>query len=57
MLLELMNFISLALIIPLPFLLIYAIKINNEVTVLVSILLTVFIMIAISNNYNFVIVI
>lgn len=55
MLLELMNFISLALIIPLPFLLIYAIKINNEVTVLVSILLTVFIMISISNNYNFVI--
>ena len=55
MLLELMNFISLALIIPLPFLLICAIKIDNEITVALSIFLTVIIMITISNNYNFVI--
>ena len=55
MLLELMNFISLALIIPLPFLLIYTFKVVNDLTMLLSICLAVAIFMIISNNYNFVI--
>lgn len=55
MLLELMNFISLALIIPLPFLLIYTFKVVNDLTMLLSIFLAVAIFMIISNNYNFVI--